>query len=103
MEIVFLKEGECQTLVQIVIIVSYNCRGLGNRSKETSITNLIKSEKPKILLLQETKMDSLEAIKIGKWQWRLCQGITKYSRGTSRGLCTLWNTQVVTLEFSYQT
>jgi exonuclease III len=47
-------------------IVSWNCRGLGSDPKVTTLNELIKSEKPFILLLQETKMAATKVLKIGK-------------------------------------
>ena len=41
--------------------VSWNCRGLGGLIKVESIKDIIKTEKPNILLLQETKMLDVEA------------------------------------------
>jgi exonuclease III len=37
-------------------LVSWNCRGLESKEKLESIRHLIESERPQILLLQETKM-----------------------------------------------
>ena len=39
-------------------LVSWNCRGLGNKEKIESPRHLIKSEKTSILLLHEKKMDT---------------------------------------------
>jgi exonuclease III len=38
-----------------MIVVSWNCRGLGNAPKTYDARDLIRNEKPFIILLQETK------------------------------------------------
>jgi len=37
--------------------ISWNCRGMGSKVKEEGIRNLIRTEAPDILLIQETKME----------------------------------------------
>ena len=43
-------------------IISWNCKGLGGLNNVEAIKDIIKSEKPDILLLQETKMLDVEAM-----------------------------------------
>ena len=43
--------------------VSWNCRGLGGENKVESIRNILKSGRPDILLLQETKMSDVEVLR----------------------------------------
>jgi len=62
-------------------IVSWNCRGLGSWYQETTLRDLIISEKLTIFLLHETKLEAPEALKICKQQWYYCDGITSSSRG----------------------
>jgi exonuclease III len=38
-------------------VVSWNCRGMGNKTKEEAMKSLIRIEAPDILLIQETKME----------------------------------------------
>ena len=47
-------------------------------------------------------MDSLEAIKIGKHQWRICEGVIVDSRGDLGWFWTLWNNQVLNMKFTFQ-
>jgi exonuclease III len=84
-------------------LVSYNCRGLGSDPKLMDVRDLIRSENPQILLIQETKMNVDEAIKIGKRMWSSSDVIVVDSRGASGGLCTLWNKSKVSLEFTFNT
>ena len=43
-------------------VVSWNCRGLGGENKVEAIKNIIKYERPDIMLLQETKMSDVEVL-----------------------------------------
>ena len=43
-----------------------------------------------ILLLQETKIEEESLLLLSKTKWKLNAGKTVTSRGTSRGLATLW-------------
>ena len=43
-------------------VVSWNYRGLGIENKVEAIRNIIKSESPDILLLEETKMSDVEVL-----------------------------------------
>jgi exonuclease III len=52
--------------LEIMIVVCWNYRGLGNTPKSLAIKDLIKSEKSSILLLQETKMKANEVLNLGK-------------------------------------
>jgi exonuclease III len=51
-------------------VVSWNCRGLGQREKKEAMGNLIKTERPHILLIQETKMQGSEALREMKQIWK---------------------------------
>ena len=44
--------------------VSWNYRGLGGLNKVEARKEIIKSKKPNILLLQETKMPDVEAMEL---------------------------------------
>jgi exonuclease III len=47
-------------------ILSWNCRGFDNKSKVEALRDLIKSEKPSVILLWETKMEESTSLQIGK-------------------------------------
>lgn len=83
-------------------LVSWNCRGLGNPSKAEAIKNLVKSEFPEILLLQETKIEG-EALLLSKLKWKKNARRVITARGSSGGLATLWDEDKFHLESSYET
>ena len=72
-----------------MIVVSWNCRGLGHPSKINFLKDLIKSKKPDILLIQDTKLSSqeMEGI-IGKS--RIYEGLAISTMGASGGISTIW-------------
>eukprot|EP00253_Pinus_taeda_P013077 PITA_13077 len=49
---------------------SWNCRGLGNPSKAEAVKNLLKSEFPEILMLQETKIEGEALLELSKVKWK---------------------------------
>jgi len=73
--------------------LSWNRRGIGHPSKIVSLNDLIIHEKPKILMLQETKQGHQEMKgiidQLKQYEGRICE-----SRGASRGIVTLWNHSV---------
>ena len=73
--------------------VSWNCRGIGSKSKEEAIKDLVRMHSPKILLIQETKMEEPETIQASKKFWKKgdCRAVS--ARGASGGLATFWNSK----------
>jgi exonuclease III len=55
---------------------------------------LIRVEKPHILLIQETKLQGVEALREMKQIWKTSSGTTLNARGASGGICTMWNTHL---------
>lgn len=51
--------------MKMIKIGSWNSRGLGSRRKEETLCDLIKQENPFILLIQETKFSTTNALKVG--------------------------------------
>jgi hypothetical protein len=49
-----------------MILVFWNCRGIGSDLKVTNIKYLVCIENPQILLIQETKMKVDEETRLGK-------------------------------------
>ena len=64
-------------------IVSWNCRGLGRENKVEAIKEIIKSERPNILLIQETKMSDVEVLALSQHFLKNNQGNAISSRGAS--------------------
>ena len=70
--------------------ISRNCRGLGGENKVEAIKNIIKSERPDILLLQETKMSDVEVLALSQHFWNSSQGFSISSIGASRGIASFF-------------
>jgi exonuclease III len=47
-------------------LLSWNCRGFGSIKKIEALRYLIKTEKPSIVLLQETKLEEVGVVILGK-------------------------------------
>ena len=73
-----------------MILVSWNCRGMGSSLKVNAVRDLVKSEQPDFLLLQETKITEQE-FKDSTKKIRNYEGIAISSEGASGGIGTLWN------------
>lgn len=72
-------------------LISWNCRGLGSKGEEEAMRNLIRTENPDIVLIQETKLEENDFLHSSKMFWN--KGGTKdiSDRGALGGLGTLWN------------
>lgn len=71
-------------------MLSWNSRGLGHPSKIATLKELIQSEKPEIILIQETKQDQSEINNIIKQQ-KHYNGCASEARGASGGILTMWD------------
>jgi exonuclease III len=72
-------------------IITWNIRGLNDRSKQRILRDCVKEESPDILMLQETKCAGMEAENIFQRIWKGCNYIHTDSAGASGGLAILWN------------
>jgi hypothetical protein len=86
-----------------MIMVSWNSRGLGSRFKEDALRDLIRDEKPSMVLIEKTKLEEKEMLVVGKKHWKNSVGITISAREASRGVYTLWDSSQLILEFSQRT
>ena len=77
--------------------VSWNCRGLGSKSKGEEIKDLVRMNSPEILMIQETKMEAPETIQASKKFWKKGEGRAVSARGASGGLATFWNSTTLDL------
>jgi exonuclease III len=84
-------------------IVSWNCKGLGNPSKDEAVKYLLKIDPPEILLLQETKIEGDTLLEINNQKWKKNAGKAISARGSSGGLATLWVKEIFYLESSFET
>ena len=83
--------------------ISWNCRGLGSKPKEEALKDLIRIQKPEILLIQETKMEENSLLQAGKSFWKKGPGIANNSRGASGGIATFWDSNLYDLEAEERT
>ena len=72
-----------------MIIMSWNCRGLGNHSAIQVLANLVSSKRPTILFLMETKLLVNEMISIKDELWYKSM-LAVPSVRRSRGLALFW-------------
>ena len=71
--------------------ISWNCRGLGSNQKEEALKDIIRINKPDILLIQETKMEDSILYQAGHELWKKGPGIAISSKGASGGIATFWD------------
>jgi hypothetical protein len=67
------------------------------------VKDLVKYEKPCILLIQKTKMKVEDVTKLWKILWHSSEAIVVDARGASGGLCTLWDDKEVSMEHHFKT
>ena len=77
-----------------MIIMSWNCRGLGNRSAVRVLTDLVRSKGPNVLFLMETKLSVTEMIPIrDELGYRSMLAVPSLRR--SGGLALLWKDDIM--------
>jgi len=76
---------------------------LGNPLKYEVVKNLLKSETPDILMLQETKIEGVSLLDLSKVKWKTKVGKEVSARGTCGELATLWEEDKFHLESSFET
>ena len=62
---------------------------MGRKAKEEAIRNLIRTETPDILLVQETKLEDIVFLQASKKIWNKSEAREISTRGASRGIGTL--------------
>ena len=83
--------------------ISWNCRGLGSPQKAEAMKDLVRINKPEILLVQETKMEGDLALQDGNLFWKKGPGKAVSSRGASGGLATFWDSSKFDLLSAHST
>ena len=80
-------------------IISWNIRGLNGAHKHEIIRNMIRDQRPNILMIQETKTkkESLGKVKFSN----IMSGEASDSEGASRGLLTLFNNKHFRVESKF--
>ena len=77
-----------------MIVLSWNCRGLGNRHVVQVLANLVRKQGPKILFLMETKLTKTELEPIQR-ELNFHSMTVVPSRGRSGGLALMWKDDVL--------
>ena len=77
-----------------MIVLSWNCRGLGNRRAVQVLADLVRKQGPKILFLMEKKLTKTELEPIQR-ELNFHSMIVVPSRGRSGGLALMWKDDVL--------
>jgi ribonuclease HI/exonuclease III len=72
-------------------IVSWNCRGLGSKTKEEALRDLTRLTRPEVLLIQETKLEKEDFLRASIKFWKKGPARAVSARGASGGIATLWD------------
>ena len=83
-----------------MILVSWNCRGLGNPQAVCALHLMVKMKGPQVLFLMETKLDAvrMEMIRI---HLGFGNNFTMPSLGSSGGLAFIWNEEAMVSVWNY--
>jgi hypothetical protein len=77
-------------------IISWNVRGINDAGKRDSISNLLKSWKPNVVCLQETKTENISVGTIRSlWGGPFTGWVVLPASGTSGGILLMWDKRVV--------
>jgi hypothetical protein len=79
-----------------MILMSWNCRGLGNPEAVRALHLMVKTKGPQVLFLMETKLDAgrMERIRV---QLGFGNNFTIMSLGSSGGLALLWKDEAAVM------
>eukprot|EP00253_Pinus_taeda_P032784 PITA_32784 len=77
--------------------ISWNCRGLRSKLKEEAMKDIVRIYSPKIILIQETKLEDLILLQSSKVFWEKGHGRAVSARGASGGIATFWNNVIYDL------
>jgi ribonuclease HI/exonuclease III len=72
-------------------IVSWNCRGLGSKTKEEALRDLTRLARPEVLLIQETKLEKEDLLRASNLFWKKGPARAVSARGASGGIATFWD------------
>eukprot|EP00253_Pinus_taeda_P020399 PITA_20399 len=80
-------------------LISWNMRGLNSSSKHRILKNMIQSEKPSVVFIQETKSTTTALEKIFNKAWSGSRSVSIDAVGASGGLSIVWKPQILLLRF----
>lgn len=82
-----------------MIIISWNVRGLSAKIKKSSLRKLINAHDPKLIFIQETKLEVINPRTINSiWRTANVDWIFSPSNGNSGGLLIMWRTDYFVIE-----
>lgn len=85
-----------------MLALSWNVIGLGAKVKRSSLRNLIKKHSPKIVFVQETKMEEIpNKLLLSIWKDPKLKWAFSPSSGSSGGLISLWQSDFFQMESCY--
>lgn len=91
--------GDYFTGTLIMIVVSWNIRGLGKPEKRAAVRKLVKKQRICVLFLQETKISKdITHIIQDTWGSQSCGWEWVSSEWESGGLITIWNNNLLKVE-----
>ena len=79
-------------------IISWNIRGIGGDSKRRLFKNRILTEKPTVIMLQETKCLEQKLIDFVTKRWRKAQAIALDAKGNAGGIAIIWDPDILNIE-----
>jgi exonuclease III len=79
-------------------LISWNIRGINGLSKHRMIHRKVTQEKPRVLMIQETKCSSSTLDALEARLWKGSHSITVDAEGASGGLVILWNPAEIILD-----
>ena len=78
-------------------LVSWNCRGLGSKTKEEALRDLTRLARPEVLLIQEMKLEEEIFLRASNYFWKKGPSRAVSAQGASGGLVTLWDSSKIDL------
>lgn len=77
-------------------------KGIGGRIKKEKVRSLVRREKPDLVVLQETKLASVDAVTCQYlWGGQVVNWVSSPALGNSSGLLTLWDSKVFSLKLFF--
>lgn len=74
-------------------ILSWNCHGLAAATTQTELRDLCRQQQPAIVFLMETRAPKGRVVRL-QTRLRFEHSFTVLPRGTTGGLCLLWDSSV---------